>query len=65
MKSLNSRTRDILQILVEAEQPLTAKELAVQTRLTEREVHYWIQKADVWLADRKTIIEKKTGLEFL
>ena len=50
MFSLTTRQRDLLHILLDAEAPMGAAELADQMQLTPRQVNYGLNGLKKWLA---------------
>ncbi len=59
--ALDTRSRDLLLLLLDSKITLTAKELGEPLGLTQREVHYWIQKTNIWLNQQGISIEKQPG----
>ena len=62
MTSLNTRQRDILQLLVESNEPLGSAELAEQMKLTARQVNYGLKGLRVWLEQRDVKLKVTPGV---
>jgi mannitol operon transcriptional antiterminator len=62
MVSLNTRQRDLLQILLDATEPLGAAELAAAMSLTPRQVNYGLRGLRQWLAERDVALEVTPGV---
>ncbi len=62
MSTLTTRQRDILQLLLEANGPLGAGELAEQMQLTPRQVNYGLKGLKKWLAQRDVALEVTPGV---
>ena len=59
---LTTRQRDLLEILLEAEAPLGAAELASQMKLTPRQVSYGLNGLRQWLANRDINLNTTPGV---
>ena len=62
MSVLTTRQRDLLEILLEAEAPLGAAELAAQMQLTPRQVSYGLKGLKQWLAGRNILLNSTPGV---
>jgi mannitol operon transcriptional antiterminator len=62
MSTLTTRQRDLLHILLDAQTPLGAAELAAQMQLTPRQVNYGLSGLKQWLAGRNIIINATPGV---
>ena len=62
MISLDTRSRDILWMLLQSEAPLPASDIASQLSVTPRMVHYCLGKVERWLATGKVRLVKKPGV---
>jgi mannitol operon transcriptional antiterminator len=62
MEGLTVRQRNLLQILLDAEQPVSMAELAVELRLTPRQVSYCLKQIESWLAERGYRLSSKPGV---
>jgi len=62
MFTLTTRQRDILQLLLEANRPLGAGELAEQMQLTPRQVNYGLKGLKAWLAQRDVTLDITPGV---
>jgi mannitol operon transcriptional activator len=60
--ALDTRSRDILICLLNAETPISSKHLAKQFSTTPRIVHYSLRNIDQWLQNKKIRVDKKTGV---
>jgi mannitol operon transcriptional antiterminator len=59
---LTTRQRDILQLLLDAERPLAAADLAEAMHLTPRQVSYGLQGLKQWLAQRHLTLKVTPGV---
>lgn len=62
MTTLTTRQRDLLHILLHAEAPMGAADLAAQMQLTPRQVNYGLNGLKKWLARRDIIINATPGV---
>ena len=62
MSTLTTRQRDLLHILLDAQAPLGAAELAAQMKLTPRQVNYGLTGLKQWLASRNIIMNATPGV---
>ena len=62
MSSLTTRQRDLLHILLNAETPLGAADLAAQMQLTPRQVSYGLNGLKQWLASRDITLNTTPGV---
>jgi len=62
MTSLTTRQRDILQLLVESNEPLGSADLAKQMKLTSRQVNYGLKGLRVWLEQRDVALKVTPGV---
>ena len=62
MTSLTTRQRDILQHLVESNEPLGSAEMAKQMKLTSRQVNYGLKGLRVWLEQRDVTLKVTPGV---
>ena len=60
--ALTTRQRDLLQILLDAQAPLGAAELAAQMKLTPRQVNYGLNGLKQWLAGRNMRLNATPGV---
>ncbi|MEM7117406.1 MAG: hypothetical protein AAF614_33550 [Chloroflexota bacterium] len=59
MTSLTTRQRNLLQLLLDAESPLSTAELATNRQLTPRQVNYDLKGLKQWLAERDVMLTIK------
>lgn len=62
MTALTTRQRDILHLLLTAQRPLPAADLAAQVQLSPRQVHYDLKGLKLWLAQRNMLLEVVPGV---
>ncbi len=62
MSMLTTRQRDLLEILLDAECPLGAAELAAQMQLTSRQVSYGLTGLKKWLGSHDIILSTTPGV---
>lgn len=62
MTALTTRQRDILHVLLTAQRPLPAADLAAQVQLSPRQVHYDLKGLKSWLAQRNMLLEVVPGV---
>ncbi len=62
MTSLTTRQRDILKILLEANEPIGTKEIANSVQLSPRQVNYNMKGINHWLKSRDAQLESKPGV---
>lgn len=62
MTSLTTRQRDILQLLVESNEPLSSADLAKQMNLTSRQVNYGLKGVRGWLEQRDVDLKVTPGV---
>ncbi len=62
MASLTTRQRDILQLLVNSNEPLGSADLAKQMELTSRQVNYGLKGLRVWLEQRDVTLKVTPGV---
>ena len=62
MTSLTTRQRDILKILLEADQPLGTGEIANNVKLSARQVNYSMRGIEKWLKTRDVQLQTKPGV---
>lgn len=62
MYTLNTRQRDLLQILLDAKTPMGAAEIAAQMQITPRQVSYGLTGLKQWLANRAVTLHVTPGV---
>ena len=62
MSSLTTRQRDLLSLLIDADQPLITADIAHQLQLTPRQVNYSLKGVEQWLALRDVSLTVKPGV---
>lgn len=62
MSALTTRQRDILRLLLEAQAPLAAADLAHEMHLTPRQVNYGLKGLKQWLARRQIVLKSTPGV---
>ena len=62
MTSLTTRQRDILQLLVESNEPLSSADIAEAMKLTSRQVSYGLKGLRVWLEQRDVTLKVIPGI---
>ena len=62
MTALTTRQRDILYLLLEAQGPLGAVDLAERMQITPRQVNYGLKGLRTWLAQRQINLEVTPGI---
>jgi mannitol operon transcriptional antiterminator len=62
MSNLTTRQRDLLQILLNSEAPISAAEMAEPLQLTARQVNYDLKGLKVWLARREVSLVVTQGV---
>jgi mannitol operon transcriptional antiterminator len=65
MTTLNTRQRDILHLLLEADAPLGAADLAKQMKLTARQVNYSLNGVKKYLASKNIHLQSTPGVGIL
>lgn len=62
MSTLTTRQRDLLHILMDAQTPMGAADLAAQMQLTPRQVNYGLNGLKQWLANRNIALNATPGV---
>jgi len=62
MTALTTRQRDLLRVLLKADAPMGAEDLAAKTRLTPRQVNYGLKGVKHWLLQRNTELDITPGV---
>ena len=62
MTALTTRQRDILRLLLDADAPVAAAELAQKMHLTPRQVGYGLRGLKQWLAHRRIELKVTPGV---
>jgi len=62
LASLDTRSRDILIILLNATEPLSSVEIAVRLQSTPRKVNYALRSLELWLKQKGYCLSKKKGV---
>ena len=62
MSMLTTRQRDLLEILLDAETPMGAAELAAHMQLTPRQVSYGLTGLKKWLGNQDIILSTTPGV---
>ena len=62
MTALTTRQRDILYLLLEAQGPLGAVDLAERMQIAPKQVNYGLKGLRTWLAQRQINLEVTPGI---
>ena len=62
MTALTTRQRDLLRVLLKADAPMGAEDLAAKTRLTPRQVNYGLKGVKHWLLQHNTELDITPGV---
>jgi transcriptional antiterminator len=62
MAALDTRSRDILLILLESETPISSTEIAMRLGTTSRVIYYSLRSIDYWLGRKGYAVFKKPGI---
>ena len=62
MTALTTRQRDLLKVLLKANAPTAAEDLAAKTRLTPRQVNYGLKGVKHWLLPHNVELEITPGV---
>jgi len=62
MAALDTRSRDILLILLNSEVPISCNEIAMRLGTSPRVINYSLRGVEIWLGQRGQSLIKKSGI---